>query len=359
MYLFTVRSNLTNAAIKLWTSKKDRELQIRWVGRFLCDVLKYVCVLRVLTLGCLPLFARQVVIKLAPVTEWRPNKQPSTHSSNSATVADMLRSLSIGDNSETCNEVKDCSQDGAANPQAPSCGNSPASGAWEGTSTELGLWELWRPSPKVAGGAAGGESQGSSLCKQGVLAAQGNLQPRGKVVFILEKNHREDHMGSLVLSNPLRADGNLSDRDSFVMFHPADRRFPYMLIARGDLPSLFVDVSPAFFVPYRVVLVYRFWLPRSLARTAITLVMSPLIALFLVFDALRLLRGMNVEPRGACQLDFHGVRQVTLGRYIEAAVGTPRALRWRSWCDTPRDRGFAVTVWAQSRRFPAHRATKS
>lgn len=215
------------------------------------------------TLGYLPPFARQVVIKLAPVTEWRPNKQPSTHSSNSATVADMLRSLSIGD--KTCNEVKDYSQDRAAiKPQAPSCGNSPASGAWEGTNTELELWELWRPSPKVAGGAAGGESQGSSLCEQGVLAAQGNLQPRGKVVFILEKNHREDHMGSLVLSSPLKADGNLSDRDSFVKFHPADRRFPYMLIALGDLPSLFVDVSLASFVRSRVVLVYRYWLPRSL-----------------------------------------------------------------------------------------------
>lgn len=50
-------------------------------------------------------------------------------------------------------------------------------------------------------------------------------------------------MGCLVVSSPMKQDGKLSDRDSYVMFHPADRRVPHMLIARGDLPSLFLDVS--------------------------------------------------------------------------------------------------------------------
>lgn len=50
-------------------------------------------------------------------------------------------------------------------------------------------------------------------------------------------------MGSLVLSNPLQPNGRLSDRDSYVMFHPTDSRAPHMLIARGELPSLFIDVS--------------------------------------------------------------------------------------------------------------------
>lgn len=54
---------------------------------------------------------------------------------------------------------------------------------------------------------------------------------------------QEDHMGSLVLSSPLQPNGRLSDRDSYVMFHPTDPRAPHMLIARGELPSLFVDVS--------------------------------------------------------------------------------------------------------------------
>lgn len=54
---------------------------------------------------------------------------------------------------------------------------------------------------------------------------------------------QEDHMGSLVITSALKADGKMSDQDSYVMFHPADRRVPYILIARGELPSLFVDVS--------------------------------------------------------------------------------------------------------------------
>lgn len=53
-------------------------------------------------------------------------------------------------------------------------------------------------------------------------------------------------MGSLVWSSALKADGKLSDRDSYVMFHPADSRAPHMLIARGELPSMFVDNPGAY-----------------------------------------------------------------------------------------------------------------
>lgn len=53
-------------------------------------------------------------------------------------------------------------------------------------------------------------------------------------------------MGSLVWSSALKPDGRLSDRDSYVMFHPSDRRVPHMLIARGDLPSIFVDNPGAY-----------------------------------------------------------------------------------------------------------------
>lgn len=50
-------------------------------------------------------------------------------------------------------------------------------------------------------------------------------------------------MGRLMPSNPPGADGRLSHKDTYVMFHPSDRRVPNMLIARGDLPTMFVDVS--------------------------------------------------------------------------------------------------------------------
>lgn len=53
-------------------------------------------------------------------------------------------------------------------------------------------------------------------------------------------------MGSLVWSSALKSDGKLSDRDAYVMFHPADRKAPHMLIARGDLPSIFIDNPGAY-----------------------------------------------------------------------------------------------------------------
>lgn len=53
-------------------------------------------------------------------------------------------------------------------------------------------------------------------------------------------------MGSLVWSSALKADGRLSDRDAYVMFHPQDRRAPHMLIARGELPSIFIDNPGAY-----------------------------------------------------------------------------------------------------------------
>lgn len=58
--------------------------------------------------------------------------------------------------------------------------------------------ELWRPSPKVAGGSKA-DSQAGSLSHEGVLAVKGNLQPLGKVVFILEENRRvRRHNGQTV-----------------------------------------------------------------------------------------------------------------------------------------------------------------
>lgn len=53
-------------------------------------------------------------------------------------------------------------------------------------------------------------------------------------------------MGSLVWSSGLKADGKLPDRDSYVMFHPADSRAPHMLIARRELPSIVVDNPGAY-----------------------------------------------------------------------------------------------------------------
>lgn len=62
--------------------------------------------------------------------------------------------------------------------------------------------ELWRPSQKVMGGG-NFNGQDDSLCPEGILASQGNLQPAGKVVFILKENHRVNTHGIIVAERVL------------------------------------------------------------------------------------------------------------------------------------------------------------
>lgn len=120
-------------------------------------------------------------MELAPVTEWLPLKQSPARSS-SATVAAALEALSIAGNSDETKEPAACAKGAAA-------GLSSRSQAWEGPDEAPEVEGLWRPSLKVAGGASG-ERPTNTLSEAGILAKQGNLQPLGKVVFILESNHR-------------------------------------------------------------------------------------------------------------------------------------------------------------------------
>lgn len=129
----------------------------------------------------------QVAVKLAPVTEWLPLKQPRPRSS-SATVAAALESLSIIGSSDETKQATTEDHSTCAEASAATGASSPSQ-AWQGPDAAPEMEGLWRPSPKVARGA-GGESRSSNLCEAGILAEQGNLQPRGKVVFILEMNHR-------------------------------------------------------------------------------------------------------------------------------------------------------------------------
>lgn len=183
-----------------------------------------------------------MVIELFPVTQWMPNQQAPTRS-DGLTVADALGSLSLGDHCEAGDETKEPNE---GRNEAPAFGLPSAGRAWAGADTQPESDGLWRPSPKVAAGPHVEGRQADNLSEQGKLAVQGNLQVTGKVVFILKADHREDHMGSLVITSALKADGKMSDQDSYVMFHPADRRVPYILIARGELPSLFVDNPGAY-----------------------------------------------------------------------------------------------------------------
>lgn len=120
----------------------------------------------------------QVAVQLAPVTEWLPLKQSPARSST-ATVAIAIGALSIGGNSDE-------SKESITEATGPS-----------------GMEGLWRPSPKVASGAKG-DSRSNNLSEAGILAQQGNLQPVGKVVFIVENKHRVRFMVAWSATKPPR-----------------------------------------------------------------------------------------------------------------------------------------------------------
>lgn len=116
------------------------------------------------------------------MTEWLPLKQSPARSS-SATVAAALGALSIRGNSDEAKEPAACAEGPSAAEESPLCQ------AWKGPDATPEEEGLWRPSLKVASGVSG-ESRSNTLSEAGILAEQGNLQPLGKVVFILENNHR-------------------------------------------------------------------------------------------------------------------------------------------------------------------------
>ncbi len=55
-------------------------------------------------------------------------------------------------------------------------------------------------------------------------ARANNLQPKAKVVCILEHNHKINHIGSLALFNPVSEGQPLPPSEKFVIFKPSDAR---------------------------------------------------------------------------------------------------------------------------------------
>lgn len=104
--------------------------------------------------------------------------------SNSSTVADQLGSLSITGNANTLGGGSILFT-GTASPP----GDSSAAAQTQQIDANAVVEELWHPTPKVTTGAIA-EAHYTGLCEQGVIAAQHKLQPLGRVVYILEKNHR-------------------------------------------------------------------------------------------------------------------------------------------------------------------------
>lgn len=66
------------------------------------------------------------------------------------------------------------------------------------------------------------------------------LQPRAKIVHILESNHKKVHNGSLIAGCQLREGQRLPESESSVSFRPTDKRYPNLHIQRMQLPTAYI-----------------------------------------------------------------------------------------------------------------------
>lgn len=73
------------------------------------------------------------------------------------------------------------------------------------------------------------------------LSKKLNLQPKAKIVYILERNHKKTQVGSLTCQNPLRPNQKLPQEVSYVNFQPNDQRYPNLIIPRMALPMAYID----------------------------------------------------------------------------------------------------------------------
>lgn len=275
----------------------------------------------------------QVVVELAPVTEWMPLKQAPARSSN-AGLAAALESLSISENSADADETKD------ATPRP----------AWDGPQVAPPVDGLWRPSPKVAGGAQGG-NRSDKLCEAGVLAEQGNLQPRGKVVFIMERAHRVSDRLCVVFPQ------TLSSVHCFVsMVAKAWRTYMRCTAAVSHVPMTCTSYAYRFapdspWTPGRSHGLLGMVEPVEGRRQAIRQGFIRHVPSYRSKSSPHAYseRGASVnlcrQPGSVCQLHFHGLCQGDLVCDFKTAVGTQRALRGRSRGDTRRDQGITVSEW--------------
>ena len=108
---------------------------------------------------------------------------------------------------------------------------------------------LWRPRSDLLHGfecAAPPEDPPPTLTASAThpldqIAMTGRKLPKGKVVAILQRCSHTHIVGALTTRLPTREGEPLAETESFVTFHPADGRFPYMIIPRVSLPDAFVQ----------------------------------------------------------------------------------------------------------------------
>jgi exoribonuclease R len=73
------------------------------------------------------------------------------------------------------------------------------------------------------------------------LSKKLNLQPKAKIVYILERNHKRTQVGSLTCQSTLRPNQKLPQEVSYVYFQPNDQRYPNLIIPKMTLPIAYID----------------------------------------------------------------------------------------------------------------------
>mmetsp|Transcript_18645 Transcript_18645/g.22144 ORF Transcript_18645/g.22144 Transcript_18645/m.22144 type:complete len:978 (+) Transcript_18645:55-2988(+) len=139
-----------------------------------------------------------VAVELLPVSEWAAGSSVSV-SESSGDVSVALGALSIA-------QVEEEEED-----------------------------PLWRPLFKPTKSPETTEPK-EMLCTAGEVAKKGQLQPKGRVVGIIKANHRTSIDGILAPLNRVPDGSCLPLNEKWMVLQPSDKRYPYTLVSRIDIP---------------------------------------------------------------------------------------------------------------------------
>lgn len=176
-----------------------------------------------------------VAVELLPLSDWAADSSTQPTSSSTATdIATTLDNLTIDDKPQE--EEEDT---------------------------------LWRPLFKTEEIPQVSSTQ--TLCTAGDLAKQGQLQPKGKVVGVIKPGHRVTIDGVLAPLNQLPAGACLPLNEKWMVLQPSDKRYPYTLVSRIDVPPEVLQNPSSFASTLWLVDLDENWIPSSKlprARTA-------------------------------------------------------------------------------------------
>jgi len=104
--------------------------------------------------------------------------------------------------------------------------------------------ELWQPQRFEFEGPGESSPHGGAAAVAmhplNAVAKERQLQPAGKVVFILKANHPTSFTGTLNPFCSVTPGRPLPDSETKVIFRPMDPRYPHMMVNRFDLPQAFL-----------------------------------------------------------------------------------------------------------------------